>query len=174
MLEPGMQLVYESGGAAGSPWRVESVDRDLTLGGRAGCLRVRFAPGGPRAGADERVTCAADGTLLAWDTASREWRASRPIAPNRTLDVPTRTGTARYSTGRAADDTIAGVRVAVVETTVLTIDSTGRTVRRLRERYAPSLGTATWGAFEVPDPLAAGVWRVTQEFRLIAIRRPDP
>jgi hypothetical protein len=172
VLVAGSELVYESGGTAGAPWRVEFVERDLSLGGRTGCLRVRFAAGGPRAGADERVTCAADGMLYAWDTAGRAWRASRPIAPGRTLELPTRTGFSKYSTALARDETISGVSLTAVETTVLTVDSAGRAVRRLRELYAPAIGTATWGVFEMPDPQAEGGWRVVQEFRLVAIRRP--
>jgi hypothetical protein len=135
-------------------------------------LRVHFASGGPRAGPDERVTCAVDGVMLAWDTAGRLWRASRPIAPNRSLDVPTPTGISKYSTAATREETINGVSLTVIETTVLTVDSAGRAVRRLRELYAPAIGTATWGAFEVPDPQADGGWRVVQEFRLVAIRRP--
>jgi hypothetical protein len=50
---------------------------------------------------------------------------------------------------------------------VLTLDSAGTAVRRLRERYAPALGTALWGAFEVPE---GSGWKVQQEFRLTAIR----
>jgi len=167
-----MELQYEANGVAGAPWRVELVERGLSLGGRTGCLRVRFAAGGPRLVADERVTCEAGGVLYSWDTAGRTWRASRPVAPARTLNQPTRTGAVQYSTAGASDEAISGLAVRVVETTVLTTDSAGRVVRRLRERFAPVLGTATWGEFEVPDSAAASGWRVTQEFRLVAIRRP--
>jgi hypothetical protein len=172
VLVAGTELVYESGGVAGAPWRVDVVEPGLSLGGRTGCLRVRFAAGGPRPGPDERVTCAADGVLYAWDTTGHLWRASRPIAPNQTLDIATRTGRSRYTTGESRDEVVAGIRMSVIETTVLTIDSAGRAVRRLRELYAPAIGTAAWGVFETPDPQVDGGWRVVQEFRLVAIRKP--
>lgn len=171
-LVVGMELVYESGGTQAAAWRVEHVERNLAMAGRSGCLRVRFAPGGPRPEADIRTTCAADGVLYAWDSAGGAWRASRPIAPNRSLQTGTRTGIETYTTTSAVLEHLGAVTVRAIETTVLTTDSAGRPTRRLRERFAPALGTATWGAFEVPDAAAPGGWRVTQEFRLVAVRVP--
>ena len=60
----------------------------------------------------------------------------------------------------------------VVPTTVTTRDTTGRVLRRLRERFAVSLGTAVGGVFEVPDSSQAGGWRVEREFELVRIVRP--
>jgi hypothetical protein len=151
---------------------VELVERDVTLGGRTGCLRVRFAPGGPRQGADVRVTCEADGRLFAWDSTAKAWRASRPIRANDSLDVRGATTTSRYRTAAARDEAIGAHTLHVVETTIVTVDSAGREIRRLRERFAPAIGSATWGAFETPDPAAPGGWRVQREFSLVAIRLP--
>ncbi len=172
LLVAGMELVYESNGAQ-NPWRVEVVERNVARGDRTGCLLVRFAPGGPRRDADERVTCEADGTLYAWDSTAKRWRASRPLRPNDTLELRSATTLNRYTTGAEREETIGNLRVRVVETTIVTTDTAGRVVRRLRERYAPALGTATWGVFEVPDASADGGWRVQVEFTLIAVELRD-
>ena len=76
----------------------------------------------------------------------------------------------RYETGAVAEEVIGGLRIAVVATTVTTIDSSGRPKRRLRERYAIGLATATGGVFEVPDATAPDGWRAEQAFELRAIR----
>lgn len=173
ILEPGMRLVYESNGQPGAPWVIEAVDRDLAIAGRTGCLRVRFAPGGPREGPEVRVTCEEDGMLLALDTVSGNWRRTRPLrGAGMMLNVPGARGrVTRYLTGAERDLTLDGFTLRAIETTVLTLDSAGVAIRRLREQFAPVIGTATWGAFEVPDSSGGG-WRVQQEFRLVAIRRP--
>ncbi len=168
-LAVGVELTYSSGGQAGAPWRVELAERDLAIGGRTGCVRVRFAAGGPRAGPDTRTTCETDGILFSWNSTGQVWRASRPVAPARTLETTTGASVFRYTTGSLATDTIGQFIVRVVETTMTTTDSTGRTIRRLRERFAPGLGTATWGSFERPDPAAPDGWVVEREFRLTAI-----
>lgn len=172
LLAPGMELTYESSTGRGAPWKVEQVERNLSLGGRTGCLRVRFAPGGPRATGDERTTCEADGMLFNWDTTAKVWRQARPIAPDGVLEVRGAATIVKYTTAGAHEDRIDGLSIRVLETTVLTTDTAGRPMRRLRERYAPQLGTATWGVFETRDTTAASGWRVAQEFRLVAIRRP--
>ena len=170
MLVAGAELVYESGGTV-TTWRVEEAREDVAHAGMSGCLRVRYAPGGPSRGADERLTCARGDTLFTWDSAGSRWRAARPIGPGRSLDVPGREGSSiRYTTAAAAVDTIGMHRVMVIATTIVTTDSSGRAVRRLTERYAPALGTATRGTFEVADPASAGGWRSVREFRLVEIR----
>jgi hypothetical protein len=169
VLTVGMELQYESNGRAGAPWRVESVERDLAIAGRTGCLRVRFAPGGPRAGADVRITCEDAETLWSLDTVSGTWQASRPLGVGGTLETIPAARSTRYTVNGESTVEIGGYTLRVLETVVLTIDSTGTVVRRLREHYAPALGTATWGAFEVPD---GDGWKVQQEFRLTAIRPP--
>jgi hypothetical protein len=81
----------------------------------------------------------------------------------------------RYEVGGTGQERIPGLgidRVPVVLTTVTTMDSTGRPVRRLRELYAIGLATATGGEFEVPDSTAAEGWRVEQRFKLREIRMP--
>jgi hypothetical protein len=76
----------------------------------------------------------------------------------------------RYVTGSAGVDVIGARRLRVVDTTVTTMDAAGKTVRRLRERYALSLATATGGRFETPDPEQPGQWRTQQIFELREIR----
>jgi hypothetical protein len=174
MLRPGMVLVYQTPDGGGQEWKVDLAEADVSLGGWTGCHRVRFAAGGPGAAPDLRETCVADGVLHRWVAGDAAWRASRPILPGDTLDVATSRGVTRYLTGSATVDTISGRPVAVVETVVLTLDASGQVIRRLRERYATALGTATWGVFEVPDSSASEGWRAVQEFRLVAIRGDDP
>jgi hypothetical protein len=85
------------------------------------------------------------------------------------LDVAGTGGrTSRFITAGETVEEVSGHRLRVIETTVVTLDSAGTVLRRLRERFAPAIGTATWGAFEVPD--GAGGWRLQREFRLAAIR----
>jgi hypothetical protein len=69
-------------------------------------------------------------------------------------------------------DTVSGRVIPVLVTTVTTLDSLGRPVRRLRERYAIGLATATSGTFEIPDSGTTGVWRPQQMFELRAIEQP--
>jgi len=106
----------------------------------------------------------------------RATRGLVPAAPggaaHDALDRNRRGDTVHYATGDVAEETVSDRRLAVVHTTVTTVDSVGRPRRRLRERYAPSLATATGGRFEVPDAAAPGGWRVEQEFELRAIRGP--
>jgi hypothetical protein len=79
----------------------------------------------------------------------------------------------RYETSAIERDRGDGFDVDVLPTVLLTLDSAGRPVRRLRERFSLGLATATSGAFEVPDSASPGGWRVTQEFVLIARRVPS-
>jgi hypothetical protein len=74
-----------------------------------------------------------------------------------------------FTTGAMETDTISAVPIPVVVTRVSTFDSSGRELRRLDERYAPGLLTATSGAFAVPDTARAGAWRVTTRFELVRI-----
>ena len=172
LLTTGTVLVYRTPDGNERPWVVEEATPNVTHGGRTGCMRVRYAAGGPTAGPDERLTCVAGDSLFRWSVAGGQWQLARLISVADSLDLPLRIGLARYLTGAATVDTISGIPVPVVATTVLTIDSTGTVVRRLQERFAPGLGTATWGRFEVPDPAAPQGWRIAQEFGISAIRRP--
>lgn len=173
LLSTGTVLVYQVPDGTTREWVVDEATSNVSHGGRTGCMRVRYAAGGPTAGPDERLTCLAGDTLLRWSPTTNAWQIARSIGPADSIDLPLRTGLARYLTGAATLDTISGFPVPVVATTVLTIDSTGSVIRRLQERYAPGLGTATWGRFEVPDPSAPSGWRTAQEFRISAIRRPS-
>ncbi len=162
LLAPGMRLVYESGGQR-SAWIVDSVRLDsVATCGRA-WIRI-----GERA--EERRDCVQDGALHRFDARAAEWREERPLAPNTERRYARARGTAAvFRTGAQRVDTIGTRHIPVVETTVITLDSTGTAVRRLRERYAVGLTTATWGLFEVADSTAPGGWRTQQEFRLVAI-----
>jgi hypothetical protein len=168
----GMELTYASNGTNAPPWRVESVERDVALGGRTGCLRVRYFPGGPRPAADVRLTCEFDGNLHAWNGSTSAWVPTRPLHSGGTLTTRSNGAEHRYVVGDARVDTVSGHPIQVLETTMVTSDSVGRPIRRLRERYAPVLGTATWGVFEQPDSTAPGGWKVVQEFRIVHIKRP--
>jgi hypothetical protein len=82
----------------------------------------------------------------------------------------------RYEVGGTGQERVPGLnvdRVPVVFTMVTTTDSLGRPVRRLRERYAIGLATATGGEFEVLDSTAPEGWRVEQRFKLREIRLPE-
>ncbi len=61
-------------------------------------------------------------------------------------------------------------RLCLANDTVTTSDSTGRPKRRLRERYALSLTTATGGTFEMPDSSRGGAWHGQRSFELREIR----
>jgi hypothetical protein len=172
LLAAGTVLVYRTPDGTEREWLVEEAT-PLAHATLSGCMQVRYAAGGPTAGPDERRTCVAGDTLLRWSPTTNGWQIARPIGPADSLDLPLRSGMARYLTGAVTVDTISGFPVPVVATTVLTIDSTGRVSRRLQERFAPGLGTATWGRFEVPDTTSASGWRTAQEFGISAIRRPS-
>jgi hypothetical protein len=98
----------------------------------------------------------------------------RPVGPAMELTLTRANGdVVRYVTGTVTDEVMGGLRIPVVETTVTTADSTGRPLRRLRERYALTLATATGGRFEVPDPAAPAGWREEQVFELREVRMPE-
>lgn len=79
-------------------------------------------------------------------------------------------GTAIYETAEIETITVSGFQVPIVKTVVTTLDAAGKSVRRLRERFALTLGTATDGVFEAMQP--DGTWKVTQEFALVRIVKP--
>jgi C-terminal processing protease CtpA/Prc len=159
----GMELVYASGGRESPPWRVDSLDLAVRVGGRSRCSVVRFGP------SDLRRTCLEGDTLYtARDSGTPV--PTRPVGPGMTMRVAgTRGRTLVYQTMGIDTHRITGFVIPVVATVVTTLDSTGRPVTRLRERFAPSLGTAVDGTFEVP---AEGGWAVQREFALVRIVRP--
>jgi hypothetical protein len=170
-LRPGMQLVYASGGRDQAPWVIDVVERGLALKGDADCAKLGIRRRAGQTEADESRLCVDGGTLFAWDAAARDWIPQRPVGPNMQLTLPRSNGdSVRYETGALDGETIGALQIQVVATTVTTMDSSGRPKRRLRERFAVTLATATGGIFEVPDDTAPTGWRTEQAFELRAIR----
>ena len=167
-LVPGLQLVYASGTDTQPVWTVDSVAFGVTHGGRSECTRIVLRAGGPAA--EQRLLCRAADTLLTWSARANGWTPPRPVTPGVVVVVPRAAGgSVRFEATAAACESVGAARLATIATTVVTTDSTGRAVRRLRERYAPGLATAIGGAFEVPDSTG---WRVEREFGLVESRYP--
>ena len=124
-LSAGTVLVYRTEGRADQRWLVEGVETGLSHGGRAGCIRVRFAPGGPRTDAEIRFTCVSGDTVMTWSEGEQAWRPSRPIAAGDSLEIRGSRGVTLFSTGGLAVDTVSGEAVPVIATTVLTFDAQG-------------------------------------------------
>ncbi len=78
----------------------------------------------------------------------------------------------RVSVESIATGQIVLTDIEVIPTTVTTGDSTGKVVRRLRERFSVALATATGGVFEVPDSTQATGWHTVRSFALVRIRKP--
>jgi hypothetical protein len=169
-LTQGMELVYASEGVE-TPWMVDSVTHDTTLGGRLGCVRIRLRTSPTQPTADTRAHCADSTTWYNWDEASGTLRAVRLLAANAERVFELSGGRkARYETGSPTSDVVGTQAITVLPTTITTLDSTGRAVSRLRERFAVQLATATRGTFESPDLTAGMGWRETRSFQLVAIR----
>ena len=170
-LRPGMELVYESNGKAQPPWLVDSAVAGLPLDQYRGCARILLRRRPSPAPAEESRHCVSGDTLFAWNARDSLWRPQRPVGPGMRMSFPRAGGdTVRYETTEPMEEVVSGRRIRVIETTVTTVDSLGRPKRRLRERYAPALATATGGRFEVPDAAAPGGWRIEQAFELSVIR----
>ena len=170
LLRPGMQLVYESGGV-GATWTLDSVAHDTTLGGRAGCVRMRVRTAADQAVPEVRAYCRDATTMFAWDERTGTHRPSRPLRGGDSLRSPQRNGgSALYETAAAIEEMIGARTITVVPTTVTTRDSTGTPVRRLRERFSIGLATATGGVFEERDLTQPGGWRIARSFELTLIR----
>jgi hypothetical protein len=181
MLEQGMQLVYSSDGQSSPPWTIDSIVRDVSIGDHAGCIRIRLRLNPAQPTADTRIHCVDSLTMLNWDTRAGAIRPARPLGANAQLDIRQANGgrnqfattqptveRIRVERGPAIDT----VSLDVIPTTVTTFDSTGKAVRRLRERFSVALATATGGVFEVADSTVPGGWRTTQVFNLALIRLP--
>jgi hypothetical protein len=165
-LSAGVQLHYESSTQGGSVWTIDSVARGLALMPGAECVSVTLRRGADQPPNETRA-CIARDTLFGWDARRSVWSAQRPVGQRMSLVQPRANGdTVRYTTESLTEETISGVRVPVLPTVVLTVDSLGRPKRRLRERYAVSLVSATGGTFEVPDASGPGGWRAEQVFEL--------
>jgi hypothetical protein len=171
-LRAGMLLVYSSDGNAQPPWAVESVVAGAPLKPGADCARVRIRRQ-PAQIPEESRLCVETGMLHGWDATRNAWLPQRPVGPGMELTINRPNGDViRYVTGNEREETVGAIRLRVLETTVITSDSAGRPLRRLRERYALTLTTATGGRFEVPDPNAPDGWRTQQAFELTEIRLP--
>lgn len=170
-LAPGMRLVYSSNNQEQPPWTVDSVQAGLALDRHTNCVRTYIRRRVDQAQPDESRLCVSRDTLFGWDARRGAWLPQRPVGPGMVLVLSRSNGdTVRYATDSIAYENISGRRLMVLGTTVTTLDSLGRPKRRLRERYALSLATATGGRFEAPDPAAPGGWRTEQEFELREIR----
>ena len=171
-LRPGMVLVYESNGEPQPPWTVVAVTADARLKEGAACAIVQIRRGPAPSSPPEVRLCIEGGILLQWSDVEKVWQPQRPVSGGRTLTLPRPKGeTVVYETGGPSQATIGGVNVPVILTTVTTLDASGRPIRRLRERYAPSLTTAIDGEFEVADGGTASGFRTTQSFVLREISR---
>jgi hypothetical protein len=173
LLRPGMQLVYYSNGKAQPPWLIDSIAAIPSPSPDSECriIHLRRQPTQPQP--DQNRFCLTRDTLFSWDQARQGWVPARPAGIGMRLTVPRRVGgTVEFRTDGMSVDTVSGRVIPVLVTTVTTLDSLGRPVRRLRERYAIGLATATSGTFEIPDSGTTGVWRPQQMFELRAIEQP--
>lgn len=172
LLRDVLSLTYASDGTLQLPWRVRHDGRlRREIGGTSYCVRFVMQRAAAPSPADSSRLCVAGDTIFTVEPTGAV-RATRPIGPGMTLIVPTRTkGTAHYQTLSAAADTISGIPIPIILTTVTTRDSVGRMVQRLTERFSPGLATATRGEFSVPDSTVPGGWRLRQVFELKSIQR---
>jgi hypothetical protein len=176
-----MQLVYASDGATSPPWTIDSTTRLITLGAPSHCVRLTLRTSPTQATPEIRLHCVENGIMMTRDERSGMTRPARPLGARASLEIAQANGgRVRYETGDVSEERInvevsgAGMPnvIPVLPTTVTTFDSTGKVVRRLRERFSIGLATATGGTFEVPDSAQAGGWRVVRRFELVAIRLP--
>ena len=170
-LEAGMQLLYESEGERQPPWSIDSVRLGGKLREGSECAVVHLRRRPDQLSPEESRLCLANDTLYRWDAKREDWAIARPVGPRMTWTTREAGGdVVRYETGETAEEKISGHAIPVVHTTVTTSDSAGTPKRRLRERYALSLATATGGTFETPDTGRAGAWRSQRRFELREIR----
>jgi hypothetical protein len=174
-LEPGMQLLYESEGEQQPPWSIDSVSLGAALRQESECAVVHLRRRPDQAIPEESRLCLANDTLYRWDARLGDWTISRPVGPRMSWTSRQAGGdVVRYETGERAEEKISGRAIPVVQTTVTTSDSSGHPKRRLRERYAISLTTATGGSFETADSGGRGEWRSQRSFELREIRSKAP
>ncbi|MGH7525359.1 MAG: hypothetical protein ACREMX_01495 [Gemmatimonadales bacterium] len=168
-----MQLVYGSGDQSQPPWTIDSVRLGLPLRVASDCAAVYLRRQPQQAEAEENRLCLAHDTLYGWNAKRASWDPQRPVGPGMRLAIVGSNGdTVHYETGAAGEETISGMAIPIVSTMVTTLDSLGRARRRLRERYAVTLATATGGLFESPDSTRPGAWRTQQTFELRKIVVP--
>jgi hypothetical protein len=168
-LVPGMQLVYASGKDTQPAWTVDSVSLNLALQGREGCSRVVIDMQANTP--DERTLCRAGDTLVAWTPQTNSWTPQRSLGKTAAVVRPDRRGgRTTFEAEGTACESVGEARLLTVGTTVLSTDSAGKPIRRLRERYSLTLTTATSGTFELPDGKG---WKVDRDFRLVALKYPS-
>jgi hypothetical protein len=167
-LRRGMRLIYSSDGTEQPAWVVDSVD--LAASWQAShrpCSYIRFGA------TDVRRVCQTRDTLFSWNETEARLVPARPVGAHMSLRLPARSGGhVLFETAKPHSDTISGIMLKVLPTTVTTFAANGRALRRLRERYAPALATALGGVFEVPDSASPGGWLVQREFTLLRIEVP--
>lgn len=162
-LVAGMVLEYSTGTGT-SKWVIDSVaGRGDPECGRVWLRRDTTS--------ESRHDCVRAGVLERWSDGSSRWVEQRPVGLGGRRSYRRGAGTVEFLVEGFGVDTISGAAVPVVVTTVTTFDSAGVARRRLRERYAIGLTTATWGRFEAMDAGSPSGWTTQQEFRLVAIRR---
>ena len=184
-LVPAMELVYASDGATSPPWTIDSIARELRLGSSEHCVRIRLRTSPTQATPETRTHCVQSMSMFNWDERTGQLRPARPLEPGVSLETQQPNGgRIRFETAameveripvesRSTREPVAPAALEVLPTIVTTMDSTGKVVRRLRERFSIELATATGGVFEVPDSASTGGWRTVRRFELVAIRLPN-
>ena len=182
LLEPGMQLFYSSQGIQPAPWTIFSVTRGVTIAGRSDCVRISLRTAPNQVVPETRVHCVRGTAMVNVDETTGSVRPGRPLVPEFKVAIPQPNGgQVVYETSQSVLENIqlqrgsaqpVGTPVDVLLTTVTTLDSAGKVIRRLRERFSIALGTATGGVFEMPDSTQAGGWRVVNRFELARIAIP--
>ncbi len=167
-LKTGMQLVYATSGQE-SPWLVVSANSDSVMRDGRRCLSVRLRLNQADTSVTARVQCADGKHMLTLGAGSGTLAPTRPLTAGELVISRPDGGRTRYVSTAPEVDTIDGVHYVVVPTVVEFIDAGGRIARRLRERFAIELATATCGAFEVAD---GDGFRVERQFVLAAVVNP--
>lgn len=173
LLSPGMRLVYSSGGRETPAWVIEDIVRDTSLGEMSNCSVIRLRTSPTQPSPEVRAQCVSDNVLYAWDASSQRHRALRPLATGVSMATRSNPGgtSSTFEVIAHGTESIDAHELSVIATIVTTRDSTGRVVRRLRERFSLALATATGGVFETPDSSSATGWRTVQALELTRILR---
>jgi hypothetical protein len=143
----------------------------VAVAGQSQCSRIvlRIGDGQPQT----RTHCVSADTMWNWDERTQRLVLARRLSPGLLEISANNGGLVRFLVMPMDSANIGGRQFMVLPTMVTTYDSTGAPVRRLIERFAPSLATATEGVFEVPDTANAADWRVVQQFQLTAVKPPQ-
>lgn len=167
-LTAGTTLTYAANGEKQPPWQVDSVGPVGAPLARAECTSLFLRRRPEQTSPDESRLCLRSDTLFAWDTSAQSWRAQRPVGARMQISLIRANGdTVHFRTSALGVHRVGPFEFQVIETEVLTVDPKGVPKRRLLERYAVSLATATRGEFQVPD--SAGGWRTQQTFELVGV-----